>query len=346
MITVLVVDDSAFFRVNLSRLINSDSELKVISTAQDGNIALEKINSLDPDVIILDFELAGMKGAEIIRKIRRKKEIPIIIVSSFKNMGSEEAITSLEARVFDFVEKPIGFDFKKLNLIREELNSKIKAAFVSREKHLAIEGKKSVLKYEFEESSEKIIVIASSTGGPQTLERFIPEIPANIPAAILIVQHMPPMFTKSLAERLHKLSNISVTEAKDGEEIKRGVAYIAPGDYHMVLKQFKAGTRMKRIIMLNQEEREEGVRPSANKLFRSVAPLYRENTIAIVLTGMGADGTSGAKEIKKYNGSVIAQSEKTSIIYGMPKSIAMNNLADEIVDIDKMVVALAQLLEV
>ncbi len=349
MINVLVVDDSAFYRVNISQAISKDKEMKVIATVKDGSTALEKIKDAKPDVITIDFQLAGISGDKVIKEISKKYDIPIIIVSSFKGLQDELALTALESGVFDFVEKPDSFDQDALLPLKEELLKKIKLAHKYGQKKIPEPKKKEEIEFSdlaFNYSNEKIIVIASSTGGPQTLERFVPELPDNIPCPVLIVQHMPPIFTKSLAERLDKLCNLRVVEAKDGDELRKGFIYIAPGDYHMEIKLQKKGLLSKKLISLNQEEKEEAVRPCANKLFRSAAPIYKENTIAIVLTGMGSDGTNGAREIKKYNGSVIAQSEKTSIIYGMPKSIVTNNLADEIIDIDKMTVAILQLLEV
>ncbi len=345
MVNVLVVDDSAFFRVNLSQVINSDQDLKVISTVKDGDSALEKIKQLCPDVITLDFRLAGIDGKDLIKRIMQEHPLPIIIVSAFDTIGSEEAITALESGVFDFIEKPKDFRKDELWKIKDELINKIKtAARIGIKKPEP--AKKAPMHVKFKPTTKKIVLIASSTGGPQTLERFITEIPGNIPCPILIVQHMPPVFTRSLADRLDSLSQIHVVEATEGDEIMPGTAYIAPGDFHMTLRQLKEGAITKEIISLNQEEREEGVRPCANKLFRSVAPIYKDNTIAIVLTGMGYDGTDGAREIKKYNGLIIAQSEATSIIYGMPKSIVTNDLADEVIDIDKMAVALAQVMDI
>jgi two-component system chemotaxis response regulator CheB len=347
MITVFVVDDSAFYRVNLSQTINSDRDLKVIGTASDGNTALDKIKQSKPDVITLDFELAGISGTDLIKKIKELDDIPIIVVSSFKSISSEEEITGLENKIFDFVGKPDEYSTDKLNVLKNELISKIKAAHSFGDKKIAPLKKKEKLEgIRFHSTTKKILLVASSTGGPQTLERFIPEIPANIPCPILVVQHMPPVFTKSLADRLDKICNVRVVEAKDNTEIKEGVVYIAPGDFHMLLETHKEGVFTKEILRLSQEEREEGVRPCANKLFASVAPVYGENTVAVVLTGMGYDGTRGAREIKKYRGSVIAQSQKTCVIYGMPKSIVDNGLADEVVDIDKMAVAVVQLLGV
>src|SRR3989344_321189 len=265
----------------------------------------------------------------------REWPLPVIMLSSHTESG--KAIEAIQAGAVDFIVKPTN----EFDTIRDEIIIKIKTAALAR---LARFKQARAQTHRFNSTRKKIVIIATSTGGPQTLEALLTELPKNIPASILIVQHMPPYFTKSLAERLNTICQIEVKEAQEGDELKVGTALIAPGGFHMELKAEFLGAEGK--IRLNKEPPELGVRPCANKLFKSVAPIFKENTIAVVLTGMGTDGTEGCVDVKKFNGTVIAEAEKSCIIYGMPKSVIERGLVDEIIDIDTMAVALVQLLDV
>ncbi|MFH0869535.1 MAG: chemotaxis response regulator protein-glutamate methylesterase [archaeon] len=339
MINVLVVDDSALMRKIISDMLSSDSEIKVIGTAGDGRIALEKIKSLTPDVIVMDVEMPEMDGITALKKIMEVKPIPVIILSALTKEGSDKTIEALEAGAIDFITKPSGIISMDLISVKQALIEKVKVASKASVKRVV---RTETKKYRFNPTRKKIIVIASSTGGPQTLEYLLKEIPRNIPAPILVVQHMPPGFTKSFAERLSRICEITVREAVDGDRLEDGVALIAPGGLHMIVEE-KGNDVMVRVI---KEPPELGVAPCANKLFRSIAPIFRENTIAVVLTGMGSDGTDGARMIKNVSGTVIAEAEESCIVFGMPKEVINAGLADEIVTLDKMAVALIQIVDI
>ncbi|MBN2368009.1 chemotaxis response regulator protein-glutamate methylesterase [Candidatus Woesearchaeota archaeon] len=341
-IKVLVVDDSALMRKMLSDILGSDPEINVIGTAMDGQDALKKITLLNPDLVTLDIQMPVMDGLAALKKIMETSPRPVVMISSQQAKDSKATIEALELGAVDFILKPSGQISLDMDTISQELITKVKvAAFAKLRKY----EKKTVVHRSFTGATKKLIAIGCSTGGPQTLEHIIPVLPGNIPACILIVQHMPPFFTKSMAERLASISELKVKEAQENDEIKPGMVYIAPGDYHMEIKRVQSGMMFKDIIILNQREKELGVRPNANIMMRSVAPIYKHNAIGLVLTGMGNDGTEGARIIKEYGGTVLVQDEQSSIIYGMPKSVVQAGVYDEIVELSKMPVALLQVLE-
>lgn len=339
MINVLVVDDSALMRKMISELISSDKNINVIGTAKDGDDVLSQIPKLKPDVISLDLEMPGRNTNLVIKDIVSKYKLPIVIVSSFSKEGSQKTLDAMEAGAVDFMLKPSATNMAEIQI---DLIAKIKGASVAVLKKFKPITKAA--KRTFDPSRKKIIVIAASTGGPPTLEALLVSLPKNIPAPILIVQHMPAGFTKSFADRLDKQCEINVREAKEGDELENGTALIAPGGYHMELVAEVPGTEGS--IKLNQKPYVLGVRPNANILFNSVSKIFKENTIGVVLTGMGRDGTDGSGEIKNNNGTIIAQDESTSIIYGMPKEVAKAGFVDEVLPIDNIPVALIQVLEI
>lgn len=341
LIKVLVVDDSALMRKLLSEMLSSDNEIDVVSTAKNGVDALNKVRSFNPDVITLDLEMPEKDGLETLKELRLFSSVPVLIVSAASQ--ADKTFKALDFGAFDFVEKPSGQISLDIEKIKQQIIDMVKLAFNSVRKKVVLE-KKSVVHTSFNSSRKKVVVIASSTGGPQTLEALLTQLPGNLPAPILVVQHMPVGFTSAFAERLNRNCEISVREAKDGEELENGVVFIAPAGFHMELKSDIPG--FEGFISLNKLPSELGVRPCANRLFNSVANIFKENTIGIVLTGMGNDGTLGSKTIKSFNGLVISQSEKTSIIYGMPKSVADANLSDMVLDLDKIPVALLQAIDV
>jgi len=338
---VLVVDDSALMRRIISDIINSEESLEVAGIASNGLKAIEVFQKTNPDIVTMDIEMPEMDGIAALKEILKISNVPIIMVSAHTEIGSKKTLEAMSIGAVDFILKPAGHSDNEIQSFQEELIRRILTVVQANIVHIKHTEHK---KHRFTSTRKKIVVIASSTGGPQTLEAFLSELPDNIPVPILVVQHMPPVFTKSLADRLNGSCQIEVREAVEGDELKNGVALIAPGDFHMELKADVEGYQG--CIKLNQEPREQGVRPCANRLFRSVAPIFKENVIAIILTGMGSDGTKGAVSIKESNGTVISQSEKTCIIYGMPKSVADAGLSDVVVDLDKMAVALLQLLDI
>jgi two-component system, chemotaxis family, protein-glutamate methylesterase/glutaminase len=342
LIKVLVVDDSALMRRILTDILNSDSDIKVIDTGINGKFAVEKARNLMPDVITMDIMMPEMDGITAIKEILKEVSIPIIIVSAYTKKDSEHTLKGIEAGAVDFVEKPSGEISVDMDKVKEELITKVKSAAAANVHHFkAVKPEKIV----FKPTKKKIIVIGSSTGGPKTVEILLAGLPKNIPVPILIAQHMPAEFTKAFADRLNTLCEIEVREAKDGDSIEEGVALIAPGGFDMVI-QGNAEDPIKSKIRIIKKKGGIGAKPNINMLFMSAAELFKENTIGIVLTGMGNDGTEGCRKIKEFEGTTVAESKESSIIYGMPKSVADANLADEILPIEKMAVALMQLLEV
>ncbi|MFH2021363.1 MAG: chemotaxis response regulator protein-glutamate methylesterase [archaeon] len=339
-INVMIVDDSAFMRKVLSDMLSSDPNINIIAKLQNGAEAVKQAAKLDPDVITMDVNMPEMDGLSALTKIMADSPRPVVMVAA--SQDHEMVVKCLEAGAVDFMVKPSGEISLDMKTLESELILKVKTAATAKIKHYAAQ---KIEHRQFYGAMKKIVVIASSTGGPQTLEHVIPLLPGNIPACVLCVQHMPPGFTKSLAERFSHISELVVKEAEDGDEILPGKVLIAPGDYHMEVKREITRGFAKDIIRLNKEEKECGVRPSANWTMRSVAEIYGERVIGVVLTGMGSDGTDGARKIKEYGGTVLAQDKESCIIYGMPKCVIEAGYYDEIVPLSKLPVALVQILE-
>ncbi len=345
MISVLVVDDSIFMRNIISDMLGEEKDIEIIGTARNGKQAVELNEKLKPDVITLDIEMPIMNGLEALKKIMSRNPTRVIMLSSLTEEGAKETLEALENGAYDFLQKPSGQISLDIRVLKEELLEKIRD---SKKANIKLLKKQSMEKTrvnlhkfikekiksdkKIPQNTGKIVVIGISTGGPNALQRIIPKIPQNIGVGILIVQHMPPKFTKSLADRLDSLSNIEVREAKDGDEIKNGVALIAPGNYHMTVK--KQGS--KNIVKLNQDPPYTGHRPSANIMFKSVVELYKEKTIGVIMTGMGGDGAEYLKEIKEQGGETIGQSEKTCVIYGMPRVAYEIGGVNHVIDLEEI----------
>ncbi len=339
MIKVLVVDDSAFMRKILADTLEEEDDITVVGRASDGKDALQKIARIHPDIVTLDVCMPEMDGIECLKKIMADHPLPVIMVSAVTVEGADETIQSLELGAVDFIPKT---DMEKL---KDEVKTKIRMAARSR---VPKTGKPATPKIEpsfrerFQVSTETdtVIAIASSTGGPPALSKVIPTLPADLPAAVLITQHMPPKFTEALANRLAKLGTIPVKEGVEGEEVKEGQAYIAPGDYHMEIRR----EGRKKFIALNHGPQVQSVRPSADVMMRSIAEVYGKNVIGVVLTGMGADGADGIAAIKEAGGRCIAQNEDTCVVYGMPKAVVDRGLADTVKPIEDIASTITHML--
>ena len=334
-IRVLIVDDSAFARSIIAKKLACD-DLEIIDFAKDGIEALEKTKALKPDVITLDVSMPRMDGLEALERIMAECPTPVVMLSALTGAQTQTTISALEGGAVDFflkssVTAPVGADGAT-----EELKNIIRAAAtVTGAKLKGIAGWNRTrrvdkpAKVQRPSRLEKLIVLGTSTGGPKALADLIPALPGDLPACILLVQHMPSMFTKSLATRLNQASEIMVKEAEEGDKIEPGTVLLAPGGYHMTLN--KDGT-----IALNQDPQVCGVRPAVDVTMQSVAPIYRNSTLGVVLTGMGSDGTNGAAGIKAVGGQVIVEAESTCAIFGMPKSIIDAGYADDVVPLHKM----------
>lgn len=340
----MLVDDSLFMRRILKDILEEDDEITVVGEAKNGQEALEKIPLLKPDVITLDIEMPIMDGLTTLEYIVEKYSIPVVMISNHTEKEAYYTLKALEIGAVDFIPKPKNMFKLSDKTIKYEIIDKIKAAAISKVKPDNIGVIPKVVGQAYKVSSEKtsydyIVTIATSTGGPRALQHVIPLLHKDINATILVVQHMPANFTKSLADRLNDISEINVKEGEEGDVLKKGYCYIAPGDFHM--RVIKEGD--KNVIRLSKEPPIMGLRPAADILMESVANIKGYNKMGIVMTGMGTDGSKGIVEIKKSNGYTIAQDEETSVVFGMPKSaidtnhidkiVPLNNIANEIVSI-------------
>lgn len=336
LIKVIVVDDSAFMRKVLSDILNKDRRIEVIATARNGEDGFEKIKRLQPDVVTLDIEMPKMNGLQTLKKIMAESKVPVVMVSTLTKEGAQNTIQAMTLGAVDFIEKPSGaISLDMANLARTFIRKVVIASQSQPKQQLKDPRGKSRGTIDFAptppkpiKEREPIIAIGTSTGGPRALQNVLSTIPGNLPSPIVIVQHMPKGFTKSLAERLNKLSAIQVKEAEHKEVLQKGVAYIAPGGFHMRVVKNKGKIR----IELDETEAIGGHRPSLNRLFSSLADLPHVHTISVVMTGMGADGTEGLLKLKDHQPWTysIAEAEETCVVFGMPKSIIKSGLADQV----------------
>ena len=362
-IRVLVVDDSALMRKIISDILNSDPDIKVIDTARNGQIAVEKVEQLRPDVVTLDHEMPVLDGLHALGYIMSECPTPVIMLSAADERGAELTLNAFEYGAVDFIQKPSGTISRDIEQIAQEIRSKVKAAAKAQLKNLHF-MEEHVISSDTRKThsdrqkpisnplrsnprrvmTKKILAIGSSTGGPRALEQVIPKLPQDLRAAVLVVQHMPAGFTASLAQRLNSQSALEVREAKDGDLIREGVVLIAPGDYHMEVIQKMIDGKTVEVISLNKEPRELGVRPCVNVLFRTLAPIYGSNILSVILTGMGMDGAEGVEIIKNAGGKAIAEDERSCVVYGMPKAIVDRGLADRIVPLEMIATTIQQLI--
>lgn len=339
MIKVMVVDDSALIRKLLTDILKLDKDILIVGTARNGKEALEKIPILKPDIVTLDVEMPLMDGLTTLKHIVSKYKLPVIMISTLTEKGAELTLKALEEGAIDFLQKPTNVFTLSQNEVKDEIIQKVKMGSKVR-----IEAKQSLVPINRIETSSNnnsikvkdgftnIVAIGTSTGGPRALQSVIPLIPVNIDATIVIVQHMPPKFTKSLSERLNSTSNIEVKEAEEGDILKRGCAYIAPGDYHMTIVK----ERNNLVVRLNQNPQVMGLRPTVDILMESVASISGYSKLGIILTGMGSDGAAGILKMKESNSYTIAQDESTSVVFGMPKAAIATGIIDEVLPLDKI----------
>jgi two-component system chemotaxis response regulator CheB len=368
-IKVLVVDDSAFMRKVIKDLLQSDTNLEVIGTARNGQDALDQLPNLQPDLVTLDVEMPVLDGLDTLKVIVEKYQLPVIMLSSTTSVGAENTLVALERGAFDFIAKPSGSISLDLHKIQSDLIEKVKLAYDQKGKNslsrTRIKEKRvqGVVKLEKKPSTytrnqvippanslhrrtdsglKHLILVGTSTGGPKALQRLLSSLPQMNHAAILIVQHMPPSFTKSLANRLNQLTPHVVVEAQDGELIRGGHVYIAPGGFHMAVKSLQN----KLAIHLHQEPPRGGHRPSVDVLLESVMYLTGYALITLILTGMGKDGTEGLRKITRQRKVyAIAEDESTCVVYGMPRSVVEAQLIDEIAPLDHVHLVIERLIK-
>jgi len=342
-IRVLVVDDSVVIRRLVTHALGEDPLLEVVGFAANGSIALARIPQSNPDVITLDIEMPEMDGLEVLRRIR--KEYPHIRVLMFSTLTERGAAVTLQALALgadDYVTKAanVGSLDRSMTALRAELIPRIKQFFLLPESApppaqpsampIQPSGKSPALAAA---RARKVLAIGVSTGGPNALSSLIPQFPPDFPLPILIVQHMPPLFTRLLAERLQTATSLTVEEAAEGSPVTAGRVLIAPGDYHMRVRNNSGMAR----IALDQSPPENSCRPAVDVLFRSVSEVYGGSVVSVILTGMGQDGLRGIGELKAQGAYVIAQDEASSVVWGMPGAVVTAGLADRVVPLDAVV---------
>jgi len=327
-IRVFVVDDSAVIRRLLTEVLSAEREIEVAGTAANGSLALEKLAPANPDLVTLDIEMPGMDGLATLVEIRKRyPRLPVIMFSTLTERGASATLEALARGASDYVTKPTNAHSadEARERVRGELIAKIRSLCVVRESPAqpiaALPRSAPRLRARIE-----IVAIGTSTGGPNALGEVIPKIPGDFPVPIVIVQHMPPVFTRLLAERLNKLGRLAVHEGEEGRTPRPGEVWIAPGDYHMTLA--RRGPEV--VMAMNQDPPENCCRPAVDVLFRSVAGVYGSSALGVVLTGMGSDGTSGAQKIRDAGGEIFAQDEASSVVWGMPGSVVAARQADRV----------------
>ena len=334
-IKVLIVDDSAVVRQILERELARDPEIEVVGTAPDPYVARDKIVQLKPDVLTLDVEMPRMDGITFLRKLMAYHPMPVLVVSSLTPKGGDLALEAMDAGAVDVLCKPgSAFSVGDLSV---ELIDKIKAASRASLKRLSVKSSEAQ-RLSLTRTTNKVVAIGASTGGTQALQEIMSALPANSPG-IVIVQHMPEHFTRSFANRLNQLSAMTVKEAENNDTVAPGKALIAPGNHHMLLRRSGAMyyVEVKSGPLVSRH------RPSVDVLFKSVAKYAGANAVGVILTGMGADGADGLREMRDAGGRTIAQDEASCVVFGMPKEAIARGAAEAVLPLDKIAAAILQM---
>ncbi|QCX33200.1 chemotaxis response regulator protein-glutamate methylesterase [Caloramator sp. E03] len=329
--SVLVVDDSSFMRKCISLIIQKDPQLYVVDIARNGIEAIEKIKRLKPDIVTMDVEMPEMDGIMAVEQIMKEHPLPIIMLSNHTEEGAKVTLRALELGAVDF--------FLKSELVKEDVSEELISDFLNRIKILAQKAKVplvdnkhyiheevNTLKQSAANKKIDIIIIGCSTGGPAALQNILPQFQKDINVPILVLQHMPPGFTKSLSERFDKMCNLCVKEAEDEEILKSGCIYIAPSGFQTLLKKNNVGEIAFKIE--NSIDDEILYKPSINVTLNSAAYIYKERMLIVILTGMGNDGLEGCKLAKKFDANIIVEAEESCVVYGMPKAVFEAGLAN------------------
>ncbi len=319
---VLVVDDSALMRKLIPQILQRDQSIEVVGTAMDGTFGMRKLEELKPDVVTVDLDMPRMNGMEMLRQITKHYRVPVIVVSALSTAGASETFQALALGAFDFIAKPRTAASADMEAIAADLIEKVKVAVKSGTR----QPQRLVVPPQLERATrpamrplkraQHVVAIGVSTGGPNALQYLLAQLPADFPAGILIVQHMPEGFTELFAKRLHDCCAIEVKEAASGDMVLAGRALIAPGNRHLKVRRMPLGD----IAVLSDEPRCQGHRPSVDLLFRSVAGEFGRDATGLIMTGMGEDGADALGEIKAAGGHTIAQDERSCVVFGMPRA--------------------------
>lgn len=341
-IRVLIVDDAVMVRSRLSKILSADPEIEVAGVAATGQIALAKVAQLKPDVVILDVEMPDLDGLQILSRIRQNNlHLPVIMFSAMTTRGATATLDALTLGASDYVTKPNHLEngSNPAQYLQDTLIPKIKALSQKTIQKTASLRSDAASATVFSDppsnptlTTVAMVAIGVSTGGPNALATLLAEVPPDFPVPILIVQHMPPMFTRLLAERLTTKCALPVREAIGGAPVCPGTIWIAPGDYHLTVKP--TGSTVQ--FAVEQTLPRNSCRPSVDVLFESVAQVYGEQTLGIILTGMGQDGLQGCRQIRDRHGQILAQDEATSVVWGMPRFVAEAGLADAVLPLDQI----------
>jgi two-component system chemotaxis response regulator CheB len=358
-ISVLVVDDSVVIRRLVTGVLDEDADIHVVGTAPNGQIALAKVPQLNPDVISLDVEMPVMDGLETLRELRTSfPDVPVIMFSTETERGATATLEALELGAKDYVTKPanVGSVQASMASVREQLIPKIKALHRSSPRgraaghgmlprqggaRVSLPGSPTpspVLRRTEPTQAVDVVLLGVSTGGPDALATILPALPATFPVPVLVVQHMPPTFTRLLAQRLDGRCALAVREASDGDVIRAGQVLLAPGDFHLRLQRTGGGV----VARLDHGTPENFCRPSVDVLFRSAAQVHGAGCLALVLTGMGTDGARGAGDVVAAGGHVVVQDQASSVVWGMPGAVAQAGLASEVLPLRDVAAALVR----
>ena len=333
---VLIVDDSAYVRKVIKQMLSRSPFIEVVGAARDGEEALEMVEQLRPDVVTCDLIMPVMDGVGFVQAQMARRPIPIVIVS-IANDGSELALTALDAGAVDFVQKPTALATEKIFEVGDELIEKVKAAAgvrMAQLKATLAPGPVSSLRVAVPRAGMvNIVVLGVSTGGPQALKYLIPQLPADFPVPLVMVMHMPIGYTETYAQKLDEISQLKVSEARQGDAVKPGCALLAPAGRHLTLRRQTDGTI---VVHLDARPFDTPHRPSVDVLFESAAEMFADRTLGVVMTGMGSDGKQGAAWIKSKGGLVFTEAEESCVVYGMPLSVVEAGLSDKSAPIEEL----------
>lgn len=340
MIRVLIVDDSAFMRNALTKMLSSDPEITVVGTAWNGLDAIEKVAELKPDLVTMDIEMPRMDGIEALRRIMATDPVPVIMVSSLTTEGARATLDALDLGAVDFVPKNLSDLSVNIVKVREILIEKVKQ--IGRQvpgrrrpsRPAPASAAPAPLRSVYRtERRIGIVAIATSTGGPKALQCVIPMLPKDLSVPVIIVQHMPPAFTGPFAQRLNEISGLTVKEAEEGEPLRPGIVLVAPGRGHLSVRKGRPGEN---VVAVSENRPDLIYRPSADVMMSSIAEMYPGRALGVILTGMGNDGEKGMRSIKSSGGRTIAQDEETCVVYGMPRAVVEAGLADKVVPLGEV----------